>query len=104
MHAPHLMYKPLSNVEIRELLSATLHGSLPKETQSRVFASLAELSELRAATEKMLKHCYPCNGTGRLSAERLRDFFLAQDEAVRMFFEGKACGACYELRQAFKGV
>jgi hypothetical protein len=86
------MYKPLSNVEIRELLSATLHGSLPKETQSRVFASLAELSELRAATEKMLKHCYPCNGTGRLSA----DFDFAG--------EGKACGACYELRQAFKGV
>ena len=39
--------EPLTDDEIRELLGATLHGSLPKETMQRVFATLAEVEALR---------------------------------------------------------
>lgn len=85
-----LMFTSLTNREIRKMLGAELHGPLPKETMSRVFASLAELTELRDATEKMLKNCYPCSGTGKLSA----DFDFTG--------EGQECGACRELRQAWR--
>lgn len=61
--------EPLSNIEIREILVATLHGPLPKQTMSRVFVSLAELSTLRDAVKVALKNCYPCAGTSRFSAD-----------------------------------
>lgn len=39
--------QPLANEEIMDLLKATLHGPLPKETQQRVYATLALVPELR---------------------------------------------------------
>lgn len=85
-----LIFTPLTNREIRDMLGSTLHGPLPKETMSRVFASLAELTVLRDATEKALKNCYPCAGTGKL----LADFDFTG--------EGQQCVACRELRQAWR--
>lgn len=41
--------KPLTDDEINDLLTVTLHGPLPAPTMSRVFATLAEVPELRAA-------------------------------------------------------
>jgi len=43
-----LSVTPLTNEEIQEMLRATLHGHLPQATMSRVFATLAEVPELRA--------------------------------------------------------
>lgn len=85
-----LMYMPLSNSEIHEMLASEMHGPPPAQTMSRVFVSLAELEELRAAAEKQLKNCYPCAGTGRLSA----DFDFTG--------EGGVCGSCIELRKALR--
>lgn len=39
---------PLSDREIDDLLGATLHGPLPMDTMSRVFATLAELRTIRS--------------------------------------------------------
>jgi hypothetical protein len=84
------MYVPLTNAEIREMLTSEMHGPPPAQTMSRVFASLAALAELRTVAEKVLKDCYPCGGTGRL----LPDFDFSM--------EGGQCGACRELRQELK--
>lgn len=89
MPDPKMLYKPLTNAEIKELLSATLRGPLPMQTMSRVFATLAATAELREAAEEMLKNCYPCAGTGKLCS----DFDFDSEDG--------ACGSCYKLREAF---
>lgn len=40
---------PLTDAEIKDLLTATLHGSLPVAMQQRLMATAAECVELRAA-------------------------------------------------------
>jgi len=45
--------EPLSDDEIRELLTSTLHGSLPRPTMLRVFATLAEVPSLRQAAARL---------------------------------------------------
>jgi hypothetical protein len=47
------MNKPMANEEIRELLTMTLHGPLPTRTMYRVFATLAEVQEIRAENERL---------------------------------------------------
>lgn len=44
--------EPLTDDEIRELLSATLHGPLPTATMHRVFATLADVPRLRVVETK----------------------------------------------------
>lgn len=46
-------HAPLADDEIRDLLSATLHGPLPVATMSRVFATIAQVPEMRAAVREL---------------------------------------------------
>lgn len=51
-HDPSIILNvPLSDQEINNLLTSTLHGPLPKETLQRVFATLAEVPALRKSDE-----------------------------------------------------
>ena len=51
----HTPLSALSNKEIDELLTATLHGPLPQETMNRVFLSLVVLKETRLSVEVLQK-------------------------------------------------
>jgi len=64
-------YKSLSNDEIHDILTATLHGPLPTKTMCRIFNTLAEMPELRKEKEnktsdKLIKDCK------KLAAEVIR--------------------------------
>lgn len=48
-------YKPLSNKEITDLLTMTLHGHLPNATMNRIFSTLCETMELRKKVEEYEK-------------------------------------------------
>lgn len=43
----------LTNEEIRELLTSTLHGPLPKATMQKIFTTLALVPGLRMAVERL---------------------------------------------------
>lgn len=43
----------LTNAEIYELLTSTLHGPLPKETMQRIYTTLATVPGLRLAVERL---------------------------------------------------
>jgi hypothetical protein len=47
------MRDPLTNDEIHNLLTMTLHGHLPNKTLDRVFATLTEVKELRSENERL---------------------------------------------------
>lgn len=51
------MTDPLTDEEIYDLLTATLHGSLPKQTMMRVFATLGEVPGLRAKARGCAPGC-----------------------------------------------
>ena len=49
---------PLTDDEIHDLLTRTLHGPLPQKTMTRVMATLAEVPGLRARIATLLKQSY----------------------------------------------
>lgn len=55
------MTDPLSDKEIQELLSATLHGPLPHRTMMRVFATIALVPGLRANQRLPPDICPDCH-------------------------------------------
>ncbi|MGB1142063.1 MAG: hypothetical protein ACPG1A_14260, partial [Halioglobus sp.] len=63
---PHM--NPMSPAEVHELLSATLHGDLPRDTMQRVLATLAEWKPIveRAGAEAVARLPAPAGYVGKL--------------------------------------
>ena len=81
---------PLSDDEIRDLLTTTLHGNLPRAMMHRMFATLADVSTLRAEVERLraTRRIIGCGYCGAKLYEYVTDDPGASDhEAALSVFE-----------------
>jgi hypothetical protein len=75
-----LLVTPLSDAEIKDLLGSTLHGPLPQATQSRVFATLSEVPDLRKAVKAATQ---PTRNTDEVR-RRIKEALNASDSAMEI--------------------